>query len=294
MPGIMLLTDPDWQAFQAREAVGRIAVFYASPAKRTNREHLDPLFCVRPGTLPRSIVAVGRVQAQVELHQDAAWATYGTTLGAATEADWREQAAAVLENSRRTFNGRILAIELVDFKEFPDPILPQEVGLTDDGWSSKKQIEDPIVAHLMAIVDGPAVLLAPGEAPNVGAGFGDPENNREVEQAAIQAVTQYYQERHWHVVSVEDEDRGYDLACTNAAAELHVEVKGVAGNLERFIITAGEVRRSREDPQWSLAVVTSALTQERQITLYDRAQFHQRFTLATISYTAALRPPAAE
>src|SRR4051812_38303311 len=133
MTGIMMLTDPNWFAYQIRFTDGGLAIFYASPHKRTARGHLDPLFCVRPGKVPRSIVGVGRIQAQHIIEQDSAWERYGATLGANSEAEWRTQASAVLENSRKTYGGKILTIELLNLQAFRTPVSPEAVGLTDKG-----------------------------------------------------------------------------------------------------------------------------------------------------------------
>jgi hypothetical protein len=142
MSGIMMLADPGWFTYHERNSLGKLAVFYASPHKKTNRKPRDPLFCVHSGNLPRSIVGVGRIRAQVILDQEAAWGTYGAALGADTEAAWRHQALAVLANSRNTYGGQMLAIELDDFRPFPFPVNPTTVGLTDIGWSDKKTVND--------------------------------------------------------------------------------------------------------------------------------------------------------
>ena len=152
MTGIMMLADPSWCAFHTRNSVGDLAVFYASPHKKTRRGHLDPLFCVRPGQTPRSIVAMGRIRAQTVIHQDAAWAKYGRSLGAESEAEWRNQASAVLENSRVTFGGEILGIELVDFQTFLPPVLPSVVGMVDTGWSDKKAVDEVGTARLLRLL----------------------------------------------------------------------------------------------------------------------------------------------
>jgi hypothetical protein len=149
MAGIMMLSDPRWFAYHERHSVGELAIFYASPHKRTNRKPRDPLFCVLPGKKPRSIAGVGRIQAQRTLDQDMAWAEYGTALGADTELDWRLQASAVLDNSRKTYGGQMLAIELEDFRAFSSPIGMEAVGLEDTGWSDKKTIDEGTTALLL-------------------------------------------------------------------------------------------------------------------------------------------------
>jgi hypothetical protein len=167
MTGIMMLADPDWFAYHARYSVGKLAIFYASPHKRTEREYLDPLFCVRPGKKPRSIVGVGRIQAQPILDQDAVWAKYGTALGADTESEWRVQASAVLANSRKTYGGRILAIELADFRPFPSPVAPETVSLTDKGWSDKKDVGEEATAHLLELLDNDSSEMVPPDTPEI-------------------------------------------------------------------------------------------------------------------------------
>src|SRR5688500_5784050 len=103
MTGIMMLADPDWFSFHERNSTQGRAIYYARPIKKTKREPLDPLFLVRPGKIPRCVVGVGLIQDQAIIDQDRAWETYGTCLGANTEAEWRTQASEVLENSRRKY-----------------------------------------------------------------------------------------------------------------------------------------------------------------------------------------------
>jgi hypothetical protein len=168
MSGILMLADPEWLAFHQRHSLGRLVIFYASPHKRIKQGSGVPLFCVRPGNLPRSIMAFGLVRAQVRLPQDEAWPRYRTALGARSEPEWRKQAESVLANSRRKYNGDILAIELDQLHFFPTPIDPGTVGLPDNGWSSRKEIDDQTVARLQGRlapgVDRANALRAEGEA----------------------------------------------------------------------------------------------------------------------------------
>jgi hypothetical protein len=153
MGGILMLANPDWFAYHARNSVGGLAIFYASPHKWTERDPYDPLFCVRRVKIPRKILGVGRIQAQKIIDQDSAWEHYGTALGANSEEEWRAQASVVLEKSRKTYDGKMLAIELVDFRPFPAPVLPVEVGLTDTGWSDKKRVDDEATARLLNLIE---------------------------------------------------------------------------------------------------------------------------------------------
>jgi len=167
MSGMMMLAHPAWFAYHEKNSVGKLAIFYASPHKRTERKDFDPLFCVRPGKKPRSIVGVGRIRAQPVLNQDAAWGKYGAALGANTEVEWRAQASAVLENSRKTYAGKMLAIELVDFRPFPAPVSPEAVGLTDTGWSDKKEIGEDETAHLLRLLGESSPEYYPADSPHI-------------------------------------------------------------------------------------------------------------------------------
>lgn len=61
-----------------------------------------------------------------------------------------------------------------------------------------------------------------------GAGFGNPEENKEVETAAIAFVTKLYESEGWQVVSVENEKCGFDLICTRGTTIENVEVKWIS------------------------------------------------------------------
>lgn len=124
-----------------------------------------------------------------------------------------------------------------------------------------------------------------------GAGFGSPEQNRLVEQAAINFVTTKYKEDGWQVRSVEQENRGYDLLCTRRGLEAHVEVKGISGSTPTFQITANEVKTARKDATFRLCVVTNALSQPRIYCALSGKQFLSQFALNPLQYMAVpIRP----
>lgn len=129
----------------------------------------------------------------------------------------------------------------------------------------------------------------PSERTQTGAGFGNPETNRKVERAAVSRVTDWYESEGWTVESVEAAKCGYDLLCRKDSEENHVEVKGVQGELVAFIITAAEVRQARNDSDFVLCVVTSALTDDPKLNLYDGESFVSDFELSPLSYRAVLR-----
>lgn len=98
-----------------------------------------------------------------------------------------------------------------------------------------------------------------------GAGCGDPENNAAVEQAAMQAVVDYY--RDWAPEDVSRDNVGWDITFTHRATRqiARVEVKGVSGDRRVVLLTANEMRAAKGTPDWVLAVVTRALTEPNVI-----------------------------
>jgi hypothetical protein len=152
---------------------------------------------------------------------------------------------------------------------------------------------DAIVFHLRpagsvapdrAIVEP---LLAPElgkRARSAGAGFGSPEMNRRVEQAAIDFVKAQYERNGWTVISVEINKVGYDLLCTRGAEEEHVEVKGVQGTECCFIMTRGEVRNALIDHRHITCVVTEALTALPKMRRITKQELEEQFVRDPIAY----------
>jgi hypothetical protein len=122
-----------------------------------------------------------------------------------------------------------------------------------------------------------------------GAGFGSPEINRRVENAAILFVEEWYRARGWHVESVEAEKCGYDLRCRKKAAEEHVEVKGIQGEIPSTIITAGELRQARDNPLFPICIVTSALSKQCKFLRYTGQEFVSRFGFEPLAFLATPR-----
>lgn len=120
-----------------------------------------------------------------------------------------------------------------------------------------------------------------------GAGFGTPEANQAVEQAAIRAVRSRYGREGWTIRSVERERVGYDLQCTKGRTVREVEVKGVSGEREEFLITAQEVHHLQASSQAVLCVVTSAGSPEPSVQEYTGGAFCSQFDLAATSYRAS-------
>ena len=102
-----------------------------------------------------------------------------------------------------------------------------------------------------------------------GAGFGDPATNRQVELAAEDAVQRHYEAAGWTIARVAHLKCGWDLTATRHDEQRHLEVKGVSSSMPSVLLTRNELRTAETDPDWSLAVVTGALT-DPTLVEYDR------------------------
>ena len=131
-------------------------------------------------------------------------------------------------------------------------LTPDSARLLERCWSADSDLEE-VIADTMTR-DRPTT-----------AGFGKAASNREVEQAAVLAVTELYRNSGWMVRSVEQDRIGYDLLCTRDDEVAHVEVKGVRSTLPNFIITENEFRRAAEDPQFELCIVLNTLSSDQCI-----------------------------
>lgn len=121
--------------------------------------------------------------------------------------------------------------------------------------------------------------------PSIGAGFGSSERNKEVEIAAIKYATSFFAKDGWEVISVEQDKVGYDLRCIKGEQEYHIEVKGISGPGQSFIITKNEIRIAKENPIWKIFIVTNALSMPEH-TIVDGGNFDKEFDLDPISYFA--------
>jgi hypothetical protein len=127
-----------------------------------------------------------------------------------------------------------------------------------------------------------SVPITPAQS---GAGFGDFETNREVERAAVAFAAAHFRDQGWKVETVEGQRIGYDLHVQRAKIELHVEVKGVCGSAVSFPMTGNEVKRSKEDDLFRLAVVTSALVKPK-LTMISAVQFKRGYETVPVTYLA--------
>lgn len=82
-----------------------------------------------------------------------------------------------------------------------------------------------------------------------------------VEKAAVSAVTESYAKQGYNVISVEDENKGWDLEATKGKIFLRIEVKGLAGSQISVHISKNEYSKmkSSDNAGYRLCVVTNAL-----------------------------------
>lgn len=185
--------------------------------------------------------------------------------------------------------GDVLEFEFIDRDKAIVNVLPQ-------GIKTKKRIISPVPRKEVSKEKRTLRKLENPESEEEqssieksiksGFGFGNPETNRKVEIAAVSHITQWYESRGWKVESKETEKIGYDLLCMKGSSEEHVEVKGRQGNSPSFIITAGEVKQAKSDPDFVICIVTSALKEERQTHRLTGEEFIEKYELSPIAYRA--------
>ena len=122
-------------------------------------------------------------------------------------------------------------------------------------------------------------------------GFGTPEHRKVVELAAEDAVIEYYTEQGYSYQRTTHLPCGYDFIFTRGESVLHLEVKGTAGTTPRFFLTRNEHNVGLMlNPDWRLAIVTSALSASPQVTVYDSRQLKEAFNLEPYVYIGAFAP----
>jgi hypothetical protein len=187
----------------------------------------------------------------------------------------------------------------VHWLEKPITLEEMREGLPDWRWTvncaSRCQVPATVAESLWGLSKRPTDLAINREkkqpsksksSSRKGAGFGRAESNRIVEQAAVNLVTEDFVRQGYTVTSRESENVGYDLDVSNHKEELHVEVKGVSGELPEFIITANEVKQSKSDRSFHLRVVTSATSDNPAIHCFTGKQLKSLFEFQPITYRA--------
>jgi len=150
---------------------------------------------------------------------------------------------------------------------------------SDSVWEATKGTSDAGLLTLNDTVE---------DESESGGVFGDAERNSLVEQAAIHAVTNWYQVAGWQVKSVERDRVGYDLHCTREHELELAEVKGIAGFSQMCIVTEGECQVAAKRSGSVVWLVTAALSRP-ELHRYSGSEFLAKFEFTPIQYRAKLR-----
>ena len=153
----------------------------------------------------------------------------------------------------------------VDERELPVPRASTTKGRWGMGRSNLRYVKDAdesedfvcsLRKHMREYMQAPPSRRALRGGPRQ---F-DPVLRAKVEEAAIQCVKDYYEA--YKCVSVESDNRGWDLEFTRGAVRLLVEVKGSSGNTGQVELTPNEyaaMRDRRHRDVYRLAIVKRAL-----------------------------------
>jgi hypothetical protein len=180
-------------------------------------------------------------------------------------------------------------------KMFDPPVHLSEIRRLCPTWRWAKHPQSSVYVgavysrSIEPLLEGTGLPGSDCEIRVSGGGFGTAEQNKKVEEAACSAVKRYYQELGFRMKSRELECLGYDFDACKGKRSIHVEVKGVSGADEAFIITEREQKLAASDPAYELAVVTNALSRKRKIHCYKGRDVTKHFALIPIAYRAALK-----
>lgn len=177
----------------------------------------------------------------------------------------------------------------------PRRITPESASLLEAMWAATPNLSnlaverEDLIGHLQHEVEYEAAENGASEEIVCGAGYGDPETNREVEQSAVAYVRGLYEDDGFQVISYEREKMGFDLLCRRRLASgeeeiAHAEVKGIQSTVESFEMTAREIDRARNDPFFFLWVVTNALSDEPRAVVYTPEEFRDVFRAEPSTY----------
>lgn len=139
----------------------------------------------------------------------------------------------------------LAAPEFADFERLKPGNQSNPSYVTPEGWA--------VLKDRLGIHEEESNIAAEAAA--------DAVDRKRVEDAAIKHVTAHLEGKTppWHVDSVEDQNRGWDLTATHGGAVMHVEVKGVGGIAGSVFVSRNEFDKAATDPDWILAVVDHAL-----------------------------------
>ena len=107
----------------------------------------------------------------------------------------------------------------------------------------------------------------------------DKDQITQIEQAAIYATVAYFEKRGYKVVSVEKDNRGWDLEATKNGEYLLIEVKGHIGNVIQFELTPNEYAQLQANSSsYRVCVVRNAL-EDSKVEVYMPSNSHGAWSL---------------
>ena len=159
----------------------------------------------------------------------------------------------------------------IDERALPVPRAGHPRGTWGIGQSNIRYVDEAdegekFVRELRKYMQAPSDFDLNRRAGGGGPRQSDPVLRAKVEKAAIECVTEYYKGKGYECVSVEPDNKGWDLEFTRGAVNLLVEVKGCSGDARQVELTPNEyaamLNRHLRDV-YRLAVVTRALDKPR-------------------------------
>lgn len=186
---------------------------------------------------------------------------------------------------------------------FSDPAIKQgkysflngpDVDTTDNKDRVRTLIEQRLRALKAIAIRNPDEARLPD--PEVDAadplkGFGTADHRKKVELAAEDAVIAHFAAKGYKDERVTHIPCGHDFIFTKGKSVVHVEVKGTASETPQFFLTRNEYSKGcMGNPQWQLAMVTSALSKEPVVTCYPAQQLRGAFEMEPYVYLGRFLP----
>lgn len=117
------------------------------------------------------------------------------------------------------------------------------------------------VLHQLIKAGGPTPVAGQSPPPNT-------LRNKQVEEAAVRIATAHFQCLGYHVTSVEDLNKGWDIEARAGRTELWIEVKGLSLANKTIELTPNEYKAFRSfDPRYRLAIVSEALSRAPKLAI---------------------------
>jgi hypothetical protein len=111
-----------------------------------------------------------------------------------------------------------------------------------------------------------------------GGGFASAETRKAIEKAAVDFVTAHFEHLGYRIHDRQADNLGYDLLAVKGPQALKLEVKSTDATFPRFFLSRNEYKCAQRDPEWCLAVVSSA-RQSPQLQLMGIAELERIFSM---------------